>query len=576
MTYMRSRQLGAFSWRTLLVIAASALSCLGETVWDGLDVTTRPLDVEVIRTQKEGDVDIQVLRFTSEAWEGQPMRVFAMYGKPEGAGKFPGVLHIHGGGQTASPRDVAEMVKRGYACFSFDWTGPLATRTEYTDWPKSITPHNTLQSIDKHNKLYHAVLAARRGLTFLAARPEVDGDRMGAYGISWGGHLMWLINGTDSRLKAAVAIYGCGGLLSEGIASAVRISAQSLPSAQVEEWARHFDPLRYGPRQHAPIMHLTGSNDFFGWPTAGGEALRSCKVDTRQSYLAGVNHGVGLAAAEAAYRWLAHYLKGEPPLPASPTVEVALSADGVPEARVKLADEPNVESAWLEYSLGPSLPPGRCWRIGALEKKGDARLAAMPILDPSQELLAIAQAKHKGGFKLSSLPVSIIPAKLGAALGTLKPSLLISDFGDGLGGWGPWVGSTQLYGQRSDLALDPSGHDGRPCLKIVPLVQPFPSFVVTLWRVGDPQWNGGESAALSLWVKGAEKALSFMAVERVQQVGEREFTASAPLKPESGWQQVIVRRDQFKDKKGDPLASWRDVQVIQISGPCAKGDAPRL
>ena len=103
-----------------------------------------------------------------------------MYGKPAGAGKFPAILHIHGGGQTTSPRDIAEMVKRGYACFSFDWTGKTKDRTEYTDWPKEINSHYAVKPSPKVNKLYHAALAARRGITFLTQRPEVDADRIGS------------------------------------------------------------------------------------------------------------------------------------------------------------------------------------------------------------------------------------------------------------------------------------------------------------------------------------------------------------------------------------------------------------
>jgi hypothetical protein len=172
--------------------------------------------------------------------------------------------------------------------------------------------------------------------------------------------------------------------------------------------------------------------------------------------------------------------------------------------------------------------------------------------------------------------VSVIPARLGTARASLQPTLLISDFQDGIGGWGPWVASTQLYGQRSDLALDPAGHEGRPCLRVVPVVRPLPSFVVALWRVGDPQWNGGDSAALSLWVKGAEKALAVIAFERHNQPGERRYSALVGLKPGAGWQRVVVRREQLKTKAGEALASWRDVQCVEIGGPCAKDDSPRI
>jgi hypothetical protein len=298
-----------------------------------------------------------------------------------------------------------------------------------------------------------------------------------------------------------------------------------------------------------------------------------------------VNHGVGLLAAESGYRWLAHFVKGEPALPASPAVEIAIGADGVPEARVKVDEGPGVEAMWVEYSIGPNLPPGRCWRTAALEKKGDGLVAVMPIMDPAQELQVIAQVRYKGGFKLSSVPQSVIPEKLGAAKGTLKPTTLICDFSDGLGGWGPGVNSTQLYGQRSENALDPMGQDGKPCLKIVPLVEPFTNFNLTLWRTGDPQWKREDAAELSIWMKGVEKAVAITAHVLPQQVAQKNYTAFVPLKPEKGWRQVVLKPEQFKEQqppsvkaKGEPkkLESWKDVQCLTIGGPCAQNEPARF
>ena len=42
------------------------------------------------------------------------------------------------------------------------------------------------------------------GLTFLAARNEVDALRIGIYGLSWGGAVTLLTAATDQRVQAAV------------------------------------------------------------------------------------------------------------------------------------------------------------------------------------------------------------------------------------------------------------------------------------------------------------------------------------------------------------------------------------
>src|SRR5438270_13201300 len=57
---------------------------------------------------------------------------------------------------------------------------------------------------------YHAVAAVIRGCSLLAARTEVDPNRIGITGISWGGYLTCIVAGLDDRLKVAVPVYGCG------------------------------------------------------------------------------------------------------------------------------------------------------------------------------------------------------------------------------------------------------------------------------------------------------------------------------------------------------------------------------
>ncbi len=40
-------------------------------------------------------------------------------------------------------------------------------------------------------------------------QPEVDPERVGMTGISWGGYLATLVSGLDHRLKVTVPVYGC-------------------------------------------------------------------------------------------------------------------------------------------------------------------------------------------------------------------------------------------------------------------------------------------------------------------------------------------------------------------------------
>ena len=52
-------------------------------------------------TWGEAQEQIQEVYYEGENFKGKPTRVFAYYGKPDGAGPFPAIILVHGGGRTA-------------------------------------------------------------------------------------------------------------------------------------------------------------------------------------------------------------------------------------------------------------------------------------------------------------------------------------------------------------------------------------------------------------------------------------------------------------------------------------------
>ena len=74
------------------------------------------------------------------------------------------------------------------------------------------TINNTLATADdpKQAPIYHGAVALLRAVTYLESRPEVDKDRIGMCGSSWGGYYTTLMVGIDPRLKVGSAMFGCG------------------------------------------------------------------------------------------------------------------------------------------------------------------------------------------------------------------------------------------------------------------------------------------------------------------------------------------------------------------------------
>jgi cephalosporin-C deacetylase-like acetyl esterase len=93
-----------------------------QELWADFDPRQDPLETEIIREWQEDDGVFRHVRFLVGTFKGQPARMTAIYGFPKTSGqKFPGVMHIHGGGQRGSLSEVKLLVARGYAGLSVNW-----------------------------------------------------------------------------------------------------------------------------------------------------------------------------------------------------------------------------------------------------------------------------------------------------------------------------------------------------------------------------------------------------------------------------------------------------------------------
>jgi hypothetical protein len=103
-------------------------------LWQGYDPEALPLEIESLERWTEDGTQFEKLRFTSEVFGDGKTRVLAIVGKSSDGTRQPGILHIHGGGQTASLEWVKFWTKRGYACATYDFCGEWEGRKEFTDW----------------------------------------------------------------------------------------------------------------------------------------------------------------------------------------------------------------------------------------------------------------------------------------------------------------------------------------------------------------------------------------------------------------------------------------------------------
>ena len=212
---------------------------------------------------------VKAFYFEGAKYQGKPTRVFAYYGVPTGGGdgkKHPAMVLIHGGGGSAFDRWVKLWNSRGYAAIAMDVCGcvPVGTygkwqRHEHGGPPGWDASFGQLDAPVEDQWTFHAVSAVALAHSLIRSYPEVDSDRIGVTGISWGGYLTSVVAGVDSRFKLAVPVYGCGFL---GENSAWLPAFEKLGKEQAALWLKQWDPSSYLGQAKMPVLWVNGTNDF--------------------------------------------------------------------------------------------------------------------------------------------------------------------------------------------------------------------------------------------------------------------------------------------------------------------------
>lgn len=91
------------------------------------------------------------------------------------------------------PDNAAVLNKAGYVVLTFDYKG----------WGKSEGPRNRLAP-------YSRVADVQAAMTFLGIQPEVDRERIGIYGTSYGCATVVWVAAFDDRVKCTVGVVGMG------------------------------------------------------------------------------------------------------------------------------------------------------------------------------------------------------------------------------------------------------------------------------------------------------------------------------------------------------------------------------
>lgn len=548
-----------------------------EEVWAGYDPRSEPLEVEVVRQWNEAGARYTECYFTGMTGPQGPkdkVRVYAIYSIPEGARMVPAVMHIHGGGQNAYPGWLKYWNERGYAALTYNFSGALPGLKEYTRWG-SLTQGNMNQNGPllmatepsvRVSSWYLWARIARRALTLLETRPGVDTNRLGIFGISVGGSLVWPVAAMDRRVKAACAIYGAGWTT---YPDGTPDPDPSGGDSKMREWRAAMEPEAYAPLVRCPLLFLNATNDHHGKMDFCERSVSAVKGEVRQAYTPRARHHVADEQGRDLPFWMDRWLKNGPAWPRTPRLSLEIGEKGVP-VLVAVPDQPgDVARVDIYYGLENWNSKNRFWRSAESRRTDDRWEALAPVFDVASPLFAFANVTYRSGVCLSSRLVANAPGLVGAARATDVAETLIDDFAHGNTGWVTNSTATDPLVPVPELLRVKEGPEHRMGITVTSPIALFTH------RIGDPKWRGPAGAALEFKVfTAAPRKIKVAIYEKEFSIGQRRYVREIDVQPAEGWQTFRFPPADFRDDQSQPLTGWGAAQMLELTTAGTGGAEP--
>ncbi len=311
---------------------------------------------------------VRALFLKGQSYKGKETRIFAYVGLPDVpvGTQVPGMVLVHGGGGTAFDQWVRRWTAHGYAAIAIDTCGGLPRRKiingkSSKEWerhelsgPPGWGGFNQIDEPYTDQWAYHAVSAGILAHSYLLSLPEVDKNRTGLTGISWGGYLTCLIAPNDPRFKCAIPVYGCGFTNEHTFADRVI----ELGPERATRWMSWWDPSNYLANAKMPMCWVTGSNDFAYTFNALQKSYRLPPGPRTLAIRLRMPHGHGDAgeAPKEIFAFADTFLNGGEPL-------IKITGQGRDNKQVwaTLSGKRNVVKAELNWTKDTGLWPKRKW-----------------------------------------------------------------------------------------------------------------------------------------------------------------------------------------------------------------------
>jgi len=154
---------------------------------------------------------LKAILFDGMPVNGRKCPVFAYIGYPDGrapAGGFPAMVQVHGGGGTAYEKYAKLWMRNGYAVIALDWYNQRPAYAVENGKTNIVqVPLEGGRRQDHVANVGNIVLAH----SLLLSLPDINPDKTGFIGISWGSWYGAMVAAVDSRFTFMLEVY-CGGI----------------------------------------------------------------------------------------------------------------------------------------------------------------------------------------------------------------------------------------------------------------------------------------------------------------------------------------------------------------------------
>jgi len=234
-------------------------------IWDKAQLYRIPKSYPTKEFQVSG---VTSLYYEGLTYKGKQTKVYAYYGVPEGKAPecgWPAIVLVHGGGGTAYPQYVKWWNQHGYAAISMDLEGHLPVQASSTGERPAFSEGGPSRvgmfgDIDKplaEQWFYHCIPQVVLAHSLIRSFPEINPQKTGLIGVSWGGVITCLVVGVDDRFKFAVPVYGCAALAgSDGT-----FGMEGLSQVQLKRFMELWEGSRYLAHSTVRMLWINGTND---------------------------------------------------------------------------------------------------------------------------------------------------------------------------------------------------------------------------------------------------------------------------------------------------------------------------